>query len=70
MHRVEGFLGFGAQFDERSDLVRFYVSRSSLGKLYKWSDAFFSMVRSCPIFIFIFLRQFRKYYPGQSQLNL
>jgi hypothetical protein len=33
MHRVEGFLGFGAQFDERSDLVRFYVSRSLLGKL-------------------------------------
>jgi hypothetical protein len=25
MHRVEGFLGFGAHLDERSDLVRFYV---------------------------------------------
>jgi hypothetical protein len=53
MHRVEGFLGFGAQFDERSDLVRFYVSRSSLGKLYKWSDAFFQwsdLVR----FLFLF----------------
>jgi len=26
MHRVEGFLGFGAHLDERSDLVRFYVN--------------------------------------------
>jgi hypothetical protein len=31
---------------------------------------FFSMVGFCPIFIFIFLRQFRKYYLGQFQLNL
>jgi hypothetical protein len=42
MHRVEGILGFGVHLDERSDLVRFYVSRSLLGKLHKWSNAFFS----------------------------